>query len=136
MRSYFKIFAGFKIKAATVLSIAILFIFSLSIVAFCSTYHKGAGAAYLALSRNLVGDFISNVWVEVMQEIDDGFLAKIGDKVIYVVSKGIKGSDDILDGMMVLIEGQITGRFQYRAVGGYTKTVPKVKASKVERAYK
>lgn len=137
MKKYFKVFSGLKIKAAIILSIAILFIFSLSIVAFCSTYHKGNDAAYQVLFRKFsVGAFIADVRVVAIREIDDGFLAKIDYKTIYIVSKGIKGSDDILDGMELLIEGQIIGSFQYMTIGDNMNTVPKVKASKIVRAYK
>ena len=101
-----------------------------------SHYHSANDAYYALFQRLLVGDFIVDTYATIIQITDDGFLATFynkSDLVFYVVSKGVKGNDALTDGMLVLIDAQITGKYRYTTIRGNTKSVPKVKASKIVR---
>jgi hypothetical protein len=99
-----------------------------------SHYHSG-GAAFSAMNSVLVGDFIEDVVVEVMQVLDDGFLAVSGQFVFYVVSAHLPIHNKLTDNRWVIIDGKILGTHKYTAIQGNRKTIPKVKASKISIRY-
>jgi hypothetical protein len=100
------------------------------------SYHDMNGAYYALFGKLLVGDYISRVPVNVLQAIgNDGFLAYYAGydgPLFYIVSKGIKGNNKLTDGMLLYVDGQIIGRHKYISTHGGQKTIPKVKASKLE----